>query len=125
MSELIRVISTVIVNVDGIDIGIIPNSLEFREGKPVRDAKGLDNGDVSFSESSEEAVGMIKFDMPATEENISLARTLESRRGSTVSFYDDNNAAYSMKSGVTKNDSNRNLGTDGKITLDFIGTPLD
>lgn len=123
--SLKRVVSTVIVNVDGIEIGIIPNSLEYRDGKPTRDAKGLDNGDTLITESREEAVGMIKFDIPTTDENISLARTLENRKVSTVSFYDDNGTEISMSSGATKNDSNKAIGTDGKITLDYIGTPLD
>lgn len=125
MASVKKAISTLIVNVDGNEIGIIPKSLEYREGKPVRNAKGLDNGDVVISEDREEAFGMIKFDIPSTAENLSLSRTLESRKGSTVKFYDDNGVEVSMKTGYTKNDSSKTTGSDGKITLDYIGTPLD
>lgn len=118
-------ISTLIVNVDGVDIGIIGGTLEFSEGKPVRSAKGLDNGEVIISENREEAYGMIKFEMPTTKDNISLARTLEGRSASTVSFYDDNGTEITMSSGVTKNDSARTTGEDGKIPMEYIGTPLD
>lgn len=118
-------ISTLIVNVDGVDIGIIGGTLEFSEGKPVRSAKGLDNGEVIISENREEAYGMIKFEMPTTKDNISLARTLEGRSASTVSFYDDNGTEITMSSGVTKNDSSRTTGEDGKIPMEYIGTPLD
>jgi len=120
-----RVVSTVSVNVDGENIGIIPNSLEYKEGKPERDVKGLDNGDITFSENRESALGMIKFDIPSTKENIDLANTLMSRTNSTVKFFDENGTEKVMASGVTKNDSSTNLGTDGKITLDYMGTPLD
>lgn len=123
--SLKRVISTVTVNVDGIDIGIISGSLEFDEGKPKRSAEGLDNGDILISENRKDAFGMIKFIIPTTKENIQLARTLEGRKSSTISFYDDNGTEVVMSSGVTKNDSSRTLGEDGKIPMDYIGTPLD
>lgn len=123
--SLKRAVSTLIVNIDGVDLGINAGSLEFDDGKPKRDAKGLDNGDIIFTENREEAVGMIKFTIPTTKENISLARTLENRKASTVSFFDDNGTEITMSSGVTKNDSGRTTGADGKISFDYIGTPLD
>jgi hypothetical protein len=123
-SELKRLVSTVQVKVDGQDVGIIAGSLEYKEGKPTREVKGLDNGDVTFSENREEAIGMIKFDIPTTKENIDLANTLKSRTASTVSFFDDFGTEKVMSSGVTKNDSSSSTGTDGKITFDYMGTPL-
>lgn len=123
--SLKKVLSTVTVNVDGIDIGIIAGSLEFDEGKPKRSAEGLDNGDILISENRKDAFGMIKFVIPTTKENIDLARTLEGRSSSTVSFYDDSGTEIVMAAGVTKNDSNRTIGEDGKIPMDYIGTPLD
>lgn len=125
MAKLTRVISTLIVNIDGVEVGIIPGSLTFKEGKPTRNAKGTDNRDVTFTENREEAVGMIKYEMPNTSENLTLATTQEGRSGSTVSFYDDFGTEKSMTSGVTKNDSERTTGEDGKIPMEWIGTPLD
>lgn len=125
MAELIQRVSTVNVNIDGQDYGIVPSSLAFKEGKPTRDVKGLDNGDVIFSENREEAVGMIKFELPTTPENLANAKTLNSRLNSTVRFTDDYGTERVMVSGVTKNDSERTTGPDGKIALEYIGTPLD
>lgn len=123
--SLKQVVSTVTVNVDGEDIGIISGSLEFREGKAVRTVEGLDNGTTLVKENRKEAFGIIKFEMPTTKDNIDLARTLEGRKSSTVSFYDDNGTEITMSAGVTKNDSSRTTGEDGKIPMEYNGTPLD
>lgn len=124
MAQLTKVLSSLFVRVDGQDVGIIPNSLEYKEGKPSRSVKGLDNGDVTFGENREDAYGMIKFDIPTTKANIDLANTFMSRQGSTVSFFDDLGTEKVMASGVTTNDASNTTGNDGKITLEYHGTPL-
>lgn len=122
--SLQRAISTLTVKVNGIEFGIIPKSLEYKDGLPTRDVKGLDNGDVYFTEDREEAVGMIKFEVPTTAENIADVKTIEASKKVTVKFYDDDGYEKVMSSGVSKNDSTKSIGTDAKITLEFMGTPL-
>ena len=124
MSEAQNAVSTVIVNVDGEDLGIIPQSLSYKEGKPSRQVGGLDNGDILIGEDRTDAVGMIKFDLPTTKENIERAKTLRERKASTVSFYDDSGTEQVMQTGVTMNSDDNTVGKDGKITLDYQGTPL-
>lgn len=125
MSDLKRVVSAVKLQVDEFEFGLIPNSLVFKEGLPERTTKGLDNGDVTFSEDKETAVGMIKADVPSTIEFIDNAKTIGGRSGTTVKFFDDNGMERVMKTGVYKNDDEKSVGTDGKFTMTFDGTPLD
>ncbi len=126
MSELNRVVSAVQVKVDEFTLAIVSGSLSYKTGKPTREVKGTDSiGEVVYSENFEEAVGMVKFEVYATTGNLKDVTTIEGRQGSSVKFYDENGFERVMKAGVTKNDSERTLGTDGKITLDFMGTPID
>jgi len=123
--DLKRVVSAVKMQVDEFEFSLIPNSLTFKDGFPERTTKGLDNGDITYSEDQETAVGMIKADIPSVIEFIENAKTIASRQGSTVKFYDDNGMERVMKKGVCKNDTEFSVGTDGKFTLSFDGTPLD
>lgn len=125
MSDLKRIVSAVKLKVDEFEFSIVPNSLTFKEGYPERTTKGLDNKDVTFSEDQETAVGMIKAEIPATVESIDNAKTIASRQGSTIKFFDENGMERVMKTGVCKNDTEISTGTDGKFTLAFDGTPLD
>lgn len=125
MGSLKRAVSTVKVRVDEIELGIISGSLEFGEGFPNRKVEGMDDGTVVVSEDQSTAIGMIKFSLKPTPENLRDARSLERRNAVSVAFFDDNNVERVMRSGVSKNDSTKSVGSDGKIELCFEGTPLE
>ena len=125
MAEFMKVISAVRVVCDEFEFGVIPGSLEFKEGYPVRVVKGIDNGDQTWAEDFTENFGVIKFDAPTVNLYLANARTLSTRAGSTIKFFDDAGTQRVMKSGVLKNDQSNTVGSDGKISLEFSGTPLN
>ena len=122
--SLNRAVSTVQVRVDEFELGIKAGSLTYKEGFATRTVTGLDNGDVIASESREDAKGMIKFEMPPTKDNIKTVRSIEQRAVVTVKFFDDNGTERVMAQGVSLNDSEKSIGSDGTLELNFEGTPL-
>ena len=124
MGDLKRIVSAVNVQADEFQFGIISGSLTFKDGFPERTVKGLDNGSTTWSENQESAIGMVKFDIPTTVENVKSAQTLAGRTGSTIKFYDENGFERVMKTGILKNDGEFSISNDGKRTLTFEGTPM-
>lgn len=123
--ELIKIVSACTVQVDEFEFGVEANSLSYKDGTPERDGKGADDGNVYWTENSENAVGQIKFAIKTTSDNVAKYDTIKTRTGSTVKFFTkDGSLTKNMKSGVNDNKADITTGSDGKIEFNFLGTPL-
>lgn len=125
MTTLKNVVSTVVVECDEYELGIVSGSLEYLDGFATRDHKGQDDGSVAVSENQEEAVGMIKFELVADTDNLKKARILKRRKAVLVKFYNDDGFQRVMREGSTTNSDPTTTGADGKDTLEFKGLPLE
>ena len=125
MSTMQRVATAFKVRVDEFEFGIVPGSLEFKEGDPTREVKGQDDGSITFSENYEEAKGYVKFELMSTDQNIRDARSIEKRQIVTVQFSDDNGVERVGREMISLNADPYTTGSDGKKTMTFEGTPLD
>ncbi len=123
--DLKRVVGSAKAIVDEIEFAVVPGSVVYKDGKKARNVMGADNGDVFFSENYEEAKGMIKFEAFATVENFDNAKQIEERDSVTVKIFNEQGFERTMKSGVSLNDSEKSIGSDGKLELNFEGTPLE
>lgn len=123
--DLKRIISAVKAQVDEFEFAVAPGSVTYKDGKPARTVKAADNNDVFSSENFEEAKGMIKFEFFGTEENLAQCRQIEERDSVTVKIFDEDGFERVMKSGVSLNDSEKSLGSDGKGEFSFEGSPLE
>ncbi len=121
---------TVLVNNEA--VAYMPNSLGFREGKGEQTSRaaavGAGKTETVYGRNLESNVGMIKFNLPATRENIALAlewknngnQNVVSLAGSTP----DGDFNRTMNAAAVTNDYDVELGSETDIALEFHGDPL-
>lgn len=124
-SDLQKVISGISMRVNGIDFKLVGNSAEYNEGLPVRDVMGTDTGEQVMTEDFTQAVGFIKAELYSTDESTANAKIVGKEGIVKVQLIKlDGSFTRTMTQGVCLNGQNAGLGTDGKITLEFKGSPL-
>lgn len=123
--DLQRIVSAVKADVNGTEYAIVPGSVTYKDGKPERSVMAADNGDVFFSENFETRKGMLKFEWFATVENLDSSRKIEEGTAVTVKIFNEVGFERVMKSGVSLNDAEKSLGSDGKGEFTFEGSPLE
>lgn len=124
-------VSNAAVTVNNNVIAIVPNSLAYTEGfgeQTVR-AASAGGGQVEqiFSSNIETSFSMVKFDLPATVENIALARewkaaanqNLVQIAGRTV----DGNVTRTFTQAALLTDYEVALGSDTNISVEFNANP--
>ena len=118
-----KVISAVQVRVDSKDYSIIAGSLSYDDGFAERTVINTEAGEIVYGEDPSTRVGMIKFSVPSTGENLDSIRKFQ-RGLVTVKFYDDDDFTRTMGSGVCLNGSEKSTGSDGNFEVSFEGDPL-
>jgi hypothetical protein len=124
MGELNRITSAAKVTVDEFEFIIEPNSLSYKDGNPSRSVKGTTGG-AYYADNYEDAKGMIKFSIPNTQANDKALNQVRRRGQVTVKAEEiGGNWKRVMKAGVSLNDSESSVGSDGMLEETFEGTPL-
>ena len=119
-----KVISVANVRVNNEDYSIVSGSFEYDDGLPERTTKNTDGGEVVYSEDMSTAIGMMKFTLPSTKENLDSILKFQRMGILSCSVDDGANFSRAMRQGVSKNDEGRKLGSDSDFTVTIEGDPL-
>ncbi len=116
------------VTIDGVNIGIVPNTFMYTEGfgeqaVMVQSAGGGSVSQVRF-DNVENHVSKIKFSAYSIENNIEFFRTVKSQPtvAHVVQVAAGNNLTRSFSNMVITNDYEVNLQSDGKFDIEMSGS---
>jgi hypothetical protein len=123
-----RTLSNPSVEVNGETIGIVPNSLSYKDGRGNRtvrpESAGGNSINVVVTEDAETKKGMVKFSLYNTKVNDELKVSWQSTvDGNTVRFSDGDFVKPFRQMFVTE-DPEVALGADGNMEIVFEGAPL-
>ena len=118
------------VEVNGLSVAIVPNSLSFTGGGGEQTVKSQSSGGASveqvFSDNAESKFSMVKFDLYSTDENISNARIWKfNLDNNTISVTGGPNSDTHriFNEGALTNDYEVNLKNEGIFSLEFHTKP--
>lgn len=113
--------------VNNVGVAIVPNSLEFTEGLGEQEilVQSAGGGVVQqvFSDNVETSLGMVKFSMRSTVDNINLVRAWKSNRNrnavTVTATNDDGTLTRTFTNAAIVNDYSVGLASDGVIEVEF------
>ena len=119
------------VQVNNNTVSIIPNTLVYTEGFGEQEIKAASAGggqvEQIFSDNIETNFSMVKFDIFATTENIAIARGWKAAKNQNLVQFAgrtaDGNVTRTFTQAAILNDYEIELGSDGKISLEFKANP--
>ncbi len=115
------------------NIGITPNSAEFDEGRGEQTLRPVSVGggkvELVYAENLETNIGMVKFSMPSTIENIALALSWKTNKNRNVVTIagdtDDGDLTRTYTQAALTANYKVPLGTEADIEVEFMGnTPI-
>ena len=112
-------------------IGIVPNSVKFKEGKGTQTVKAQSSGggntEQVYSQSVEDAFGSISFDLYATVESVELARVWKSRRNfnhvTLTGKTPEGSLTRNFAQAALLDDYEVDLGSDATFSIMFSSEP--
>lgn len=115
--------------VNNVAVSIVPNSLEFDEGFGEQEilVQSSGNGvtEQVFSDNVETNLGMVKFSMRSTVDNIALVRAWKAARNSNAvtvtATTADGTLARTYTNAAITNNYTVTLSSDGVIEVEFKG----
>ena len=119
-------INTPQLQINGIYIQIVPNSLQVTRGIGVRSVKAQANGSVTepvFEDDKTEAVGKIEFAIFNTTTNISQIQIFQDRFQNNKVQITQDDYSTSMPTATVTVDPNYELGADKTTTVTMMGSP--
>lgn len=123
-------LSSIVVEVNDNQVGIVANSLRFTEGLGMQTVRAVSegNGKVSqvYSQDVEESVGKVMFSLHTTIDNIALAREWkELLNANLVVLNATDKEGNDMQRAYTQmamlNDPEITIAADGNIEVEFSG----
>lgn len=119
-------LSTVQLVVDNDPVSYVPNTLSYNEGLGEQTVKSQ-NATLTNAVNLETLVGMVKFDLTSTIENINLAKKWKtqgkSSAGALISMASGKSFSKSFTNMALTNNYEIPLSQDGQFTLEFSGSP--
>lgn len=119
-----KVISVANVRINSEDYSIVSGSFEYDDGLPERTVKNTDGRQVVYSEDMSTAIGMMKFTLPSTQDNLDSILKFQRLGAISCSVDDGGDFSRAMLRGVCKNDEGKKLGSDSDFTVTIEGDPL-
>lgn len=125
-----KVLSNLTLQVNGVVVAYIPNTLTSTNGKGERKLITLTGGGNSlkhvFSEDITTRMGKISFQVPATAFDIQNVSNWQNNGFANVIVISDAETGYSltMQRATMVNDPEFAYNADGIISVEFQGTPL-
>lgn len=110
-------------------MGIVPNSLKYREGLGEQVVRAMSVGDGKteqvYARNLETNFGMIGFQLPTTPENIKLARSWKANANRNVvalagSTPDGGTLTRTFTQAAITNDYEVEIGTETSIEVEFL-----
>lgn len=121
------VLSNPTIRVNNVSVGFKPNSLVIKTGKGEASVKGVSHGGglsgIAKSENIEDRVGMVKFALYSTNEDIELFniwKSIDISIGNIIKVVDRTFTA-TMPGAIIVNDPDINIGVDETFEIDFQG----
>lgn len=110
-------------------VGILPNTLVFTEGLGEQNMRAVSIGEGKteqvYARDLETAIAMVKFEVPTTPENITLARTWKANQNQNVVQIAGRTAEGQMtrtfSGAALLSDYEVQIGTETSIELEFKG----
>ena len=123
------VLSNLELQIDNVSFKTIANSEKFSDGLGVYTVSTAVGGTVAIPViglNLEEAVGMISFSLPVTQDNVENMRAIKVIPGVHTVRLTDPNTTFSrvMTEGTIVNEMEINIGHDGSFEVEFRGQPL-
>lgn len=114
--------------VNNVPIGIVPNSAKIvhGDGETVVRSASVGDGSVEivYTEDAESKIGQCKFEMYPTDDNKALVREWKRNKGNNYISYSQKGAKpASMSTAALTNDPEIELTADGKMALEWMGSP--
>ena len=127
---MIRVTDAAVI-VNDEQVAIVPNTLEYDDGFGEQSVEAASTGggkvEPVFSNDLTTNVGMCKFDMPATVENIALVRQWKTSKNRNLvqiaGETDDGSVTRSFSQAALINRVVIPLSSEGNISLEFASQP--
>jgi hypothetical protein len=127
-----RALSNPTTYVDNVPVAIVPNSFKFKLGKGTVKVRAASVGGGSVesvhTEDAEAKIGMIKFSLYVTGDNIASVNTWKSSAtigGHVVQGIDSvTNKPIVLQSASMVNDPDFEASADGKVEVEFEGNPI-
>jgi len=120
-----RLISTSSVRINSTDYSIKAGSLYYEDGFSESNVEATESGELVFGEDPTTAIGVIKFELHSTQENLDSIRKFQTGIHS-VKIFDPKTTSWSrtMLQGKAINDGGKQTGSDGSFEVTFKGSPL-
>lgn len=122
-----RTLSNPTVEVNDVVIGIIPNSLTYKEGKGDKDVKAESAGgnsiDVVITENAETKISMVKFKLYNTDGNLNAINVWSENETNTI-LLSEGNIQVPFRDMVVTTEPERAIGADGELEIEFKGAPV-
>ena len=116
------------VEVNGLSVDIVPNSLSYTEGGGEQTVKTQSAGGASVSsvfwENAETKLSMLKFDVFATDINIALARIWKFNKNDNFLGWSgggNSNTQRILQFAALTNDYEVNMKNEGVLSVEFHG----
>ena len=130
LQEIILVDASI--EVDDETVSVEGNTIVIVEGQGETTVKAASKGGVPVVVSSQDIttkLGMVKFEMPASVESMKLSRDFKARGAGRVVRVSGTDAAgnrlgRTLTQGVMTNDPEKAIASEGKIPIEFSGSPL-
>ena len=122
----LQTLSNPVVNVNGADVGIVPNSVSYKRGTGDRKIKSQATGGVSqpiVTIDAETKISVVKFKMHNTEANFTLVEEWSALNGVTVTLTEGVLFSAVFNGMIIINDPEFTLGVDGEVEVEFNGAP--
>lgn len=114
--------------VNGLSVAIVPNSLTYTEGKGEQTVKAQSAGGASsesvFFNNAETLLSMLKFELFSTDKNIELARIWKTSANNNICTWSggpNSDTQRAIKSAALTNNYEVELKNEGIISLEFHG----
>ena len=109
-------------------VAIVPNSLEFDEGLGEQVVRAMSTGEGKteqvWANNLETNIGMVKFSIPSTIENIALAKTWKTNKNRNVvqiaGSTDDGDLARTFTQAALTANYKVPIGTEADIEIEFM-----
>lgn len=120
-------LTDIAVEVNNETVAIVPNSLEYTEGRGEQKIRPMSTGggavEQVFANDLETNMGMVKFSIPGTIENIALALSWKTNKNANVVGLSGSNADGDFTRTFTQaaltGDYNIPIGTEADIEIEF------
>ena len=120
-----RKLSKPTIKINNEPVPIVPNSCTYTEGEgeTMTETESVGGGKVQVvtSDSAEDKLSDVKFEMMPTEQNIAKARGWKKNPGGLVIALSEDGFSRSISQASLTNNYEVALSSDGKLSLEFSG----